>query len=206
MPEQRRNLGNSLLSAYAAGDGILAEAKFHRDKRPRVAGRPAGPDRKRTVIITARIVISRSCGEVTRAPGSRGGKTGLGTRRPEEIQKCSRKRRIASVNCLGEWAEWRLRANSQARSVSYLRRDRGAGPRPDHAPRQRRLSKLAWVLVSVWPVRVDLTTGSNAAEAGDGPLPVAAGTGSASATFSRACASVSRRSDHLVVLATGLRP
>ena len=66
--------------------------------------------------------------------------------------------------------------------------------------------ELMRVLVSVWPVRVHLTTDSNAAEAGDGPLPVAGGTGLPSATFSRACASVSRRSHHLVVLATGLRP
>lgn len=58
-------------------------------------------------------------------------------------------------------------------------------------PRPRRLSKLMRVLVSMWPARVYLTTGSNAAEAGDGPLPVAGGTSRTPATFSRACASVS---------------
>ena len=57
--------------------------------------------------------------------------------------------------------------------------------------RPRRLSKLMWVVVSMWPARVHLTTDSNAAEAGDGPLPVAGGTSRTSATFSRAYASVS---------------
>jgi hypothetical protein len=51
-------------------------------------------------------------------------------------------------------------------------------PRPARVPRPGRLGKVMWVLVSLWPVRVYLTTDSNAAEAGDGPLPVAGGTAS----------------------------
>jgi hypothetical protein len=57
--------------------------------------------------------------------------------------------------------------------------------------RPRRLSKLMRVLVSMWPVRVHLTTDSNAAEAGDGPLPVAGETSRTSATISCTYASVS---------------
>jgi len=49
-------------------------------------------------------------------------------------------------------------------------------------------------LASLRPVRLHPITDSNAAEAGDGPLPAAGGTASygclASATFSRVCASV----------------
>ena len=113
----------------------LRKAKFRRDRRPRVAARPAAPNGKRTVVITARTVISRSCGEVTRAPGPRGGKTGPGTRRPEEIQKCRRKRELPRVNGLDEWGGVVTEgANSQARSVSYYgeivarARDRPARP------------------------------------------------------------------------------
>lgn len=58
----------------------------------RVPARALGP------WIAARIImISGSCGEITRAPGPRGGVSGPETRRPEEIQKCRR----GAANCLG---------------------------------------------------------------------------------------------------------
>ena len=65
-------------SSYVAGDGVLAEAKYRRDRRARTAAPLVGPGWRRTVVITVRTVISRSCREVTRAPGLRGGVSGPG--------------------------------------------------------------------------------------------------------------------------------
>lgn len=79
----------------------MRKAKFRRDRRARTAGRPAGQVRGRTVVITAHTVISRSCGEVTNAPGWRDGITGSGN---EAVRGEFRNAGRRAVNCLGEWS------------------------------------------------------------------------------------------------------
>src|SRR5262249_1706539 len=109
------------------------------------------------------------------------------------------------MNCHGDWfggwARWGRRGGWPRPFGVLMRRDRDAGRPPAPVPRPGRLGKLMFVLASLWPVRVHPITDSNTPEAGDGPLPAARGTGWVSATFPRACASVSSRSCHLVVLA-----
>jgi len=74
-----------------------------------------------------------------------------------------------------EWTEWCWGANGQAPFGVISRRDRDAGRPPAPVPRPRRLGKLRLMLATRWPVRVHPVTGSDAAEAGDGPLLVAGG-------------------------------
>lgn len=82
------------------------------------------------------------------------------------------------MNGLGEWAEWCRAGEKPGPFGVLLRRDRGAGPGPARVSRPGRLSKLMMVLTSLGLVRVHLTTDSNAAEAGDGPLPLPGGAAS----------------------------
>jgi len=65
--KRRRNLGNSLLSHYVAGEGTAVRPRFRRDRRARGAAPPPSRAWRRRVVITALAVTGRYCREVTRA-------------------------------------------------------------------------------------------------------------------------------------------
>src|SRR5947207_1941486 len=63
-----RNLGNSLLSHYAAGNAGAGKTRGTRDGRPRVSGTRRGRTSEQIVVITVLAVIGSYCGEVTTGP------------------------------------------------------------------------------------------------------------------------------------------
>jgi hypothetical protein len=68
--ERHRNLRDSLLSHYAAGNGGRGRPWADRDGRPRVPGSRSDWIFSRNVVITVLTVISSSCDQVTDADGT----------------------------------------------------------------------------------------------------------------------------------------
>ena len=66
----------------------------------------APPDRQRTVIITARTVISGSCGEVTSTPGSPDDVTGRERGGRREFGIAGENGELPRVFGVDEWAQW----------------------------------------------------------------------------------------------------
>src|SRR5581483_2709353 len=85
------NLGNPLLSHYAAGNAGPGKRGESRNGRPRLAGSRQGPALTQIVVITVLAVIGSYCGEVTTGPPpypARQVTAGTRQRRPANQPRC----------------------------------------------------------------------------------------------------------------------